>query len=846
MRGERFPAFAAGVALLAVIVVFFPTLFFGRVISPLDTVANAPPWRVVHPPVEVANPDLEEAATAVLPLQLMARRTGFATAIWNPGLACGGPGWLVWSAGILSPTVAPLVPWIDEARLAGGIVLLRLLLAFAGSWLLLRRSGLSEGSSAVGAAAYALSGPMIAGWLWPVGGTMALLPFALWGLDRALDRHRAKGAVPLAGLCWLLFLAGGAPGATVGGFWLAAAWVVWRVLSSPPGERPGTRRLLAVGLSVAAGTAILTPSIVLWWRSATGWGLLDAPAAAPGLGLRTFRMLLDPFLFGDPRTATFTPPAGLESLGFHGLCLAMGPVALALAVLGAFRRWRDRPFWTAVAAVILAAIAWAPAARAVRLLPGLGHVVPFRFAPSLALALAALAAGGWESLERLAPASLARLGSAGVVAAIVLGQGLLGGHLTTALRPAEARLDTTPSLDWLAARAGPGERLAPLFQTLPPDTAAALGFADIRSRFASLEGYRRLIRTIDPQSWDPRVRQIVLNGATIDLFHPYLAALGARWILEPPAYHLVEYALGEHTLDTGPRRGTLGPLRKGLRIEQEVTLPGECSRLGLNLAVRGEASVLLDVRLLAADGRPVGRWRLGAGSASGGALLWIDLPARRPPGPSVLQIRCLEGHGPVSLWTCPRPLESGNTLTVGGRPRRDALVLSLDVSGYAMAHEGPGLRIWENRRALPLLWTVGRTAAGSVETLIEADPPLDLGTVAVVDPAVRDALPPLQRGVVGSIRADGAVVRALVNAPGETLLVSSIPASPSVLAVEIDGRRVAPLTVNGLFLGAVLPAGRHEVTIHPVLPAWQWGLALAGCGILAVLAMPWWRRRETA
>ena len=846
MARGRFPAFAAAGALLAVVVVFFPSLFFGRVISPLDTVANAAPWRAVHPPVEVANPDLEEAATAVLPLQLMARRTGFATALWNPYLACGGPGWLVWSAGILSPTVGPLLPWIEEARLPGAIVLLRLLAAFWGCWLLLRRFELSGTAAAIGAAAFALSGPMTAGWLWPAGGTVALLPLALWSLDRALGRDAPPRAAAVFGLAWLAFLAGGAPGPTVAGFWLLAAWTARRFLTGRPGERPAPAQAAAAGAAAAAGTAVLLPPILLWWRSAAGWGLLNGGVAEPALGLDTVRMLVDPFLFGDPRTGTFTPPAGLEGAGFHDLCLAVGPVVLALALVGAAHRRAPAAFWAGTAAAVTAAIAWAPASRAIRLLPGLGHVSPLRLAPLLALALAALAGLGWDALERLVHPGTARPAAAALLTAVVLQQGLLAGHLTTSLRPAEAHLGTTPSLTWLENAVRPGDRIAPLFHTLPPDTPAALGLNDIRSRFASLEAYRRLVRRIDPQSWDPHARRIVLNGATIDLLHPYLAALGARWILEPPAYHLVEYALGEGTVDTGPRRATLGPLRRGARIEQAVTLPARCSRLGLGLRLEDGASARFRIRLAGPAGEPVARWDRRAGEENGGGVLWLDLPRRLPRGPLRLEIRCREVTGALSLWTAPPDGKVTGALTVDGRPRTDALVLTLDTSGYAVAHEGPDLRIWENRNALPLLWTVDTAVPGSLDTLLDADPPLDLATTAVVAPGVPAALSTLHRGTVGPVTVRGSTVTAPVAMPGPGLLVSSIPASPPVLAVEIDGRPAPRVTVDGLFLGVFLPAGRHRVAFVPRLAPWQWGPVAAGCGILAALALPWRRRRGTA
>ncbi len=844
MARQRFPALSAGLLLLLLVVVFFPVLFFGRVISPLDTVANDPPWRGVHPPVEVANPDLEEAATSVLPLQLMARRTGLATAVWNPYLACGGPGWMAWSLGILSPTVAPVLPLVRPEQLADAVVLLRILLAFAGTWLLLRRSRFGEGAAAIGAAAYALSGPLAAHWLWPAAGTASALPLLLWALDRAAGGQDPPGlAGALAGLAWLAFLAGGAPGPTLAGGLLAGAWFLWRLRHS---GRPGADRITATLAGLAAGTAVLVPSLVLWWRSAEGWGILQARPGSPGLGLAAVRLLVQPFLFGDPRRGTFAPPAGFEGTGFHDLCLAVGSITAALALVGLAHRWPGRRFWAATAALTIAAVAWRPAARLLALAPGMARIDPLRTAPVLALALACLAAAGWSALERIAPVPWLRPAALAVGLAVVLQQGLLAGHLTTYLTPADAHLAPTPGLNWLAAHAGPRDRVAPLFETLPPDTAAALGLEDIRSRFASPAAYRALLRAIDPQSWDPDGRRILLNGATIDLTHPYLAALGARWILEPPELHLVEYGLGEHVVDVGPRTGLIA-LRPGLEMVQELSLPPGTSRLALNLSSRAGGSAELEVDLAAARGE-VGRWRLNPAPDRHGPLAWIDLPAPLPGGGLRLHLRCLGARGGVALWTTPAGEEQPGPLTVNGRPARAALALSLDTSGYVLAYEGQDLRIWENRRALPRFWLVGEAVPGTLETLLAADPPVDPATRVVVEPGAprppQGEATPVPPGRVRRVRAAGDGVELLAELERPGILVSSLQRAPVDWRVTVDGRRRAPLTVNGLFVGVFLETGRHRVELRPAVPRTLWAASAAGCGMLGLLAVGGWRRRR--
>ena len=201
MQSRPFPTLPVCVGLLAVVVVFFPSLFFGRVISPLDTVLTEPPWQSSHHAVEVTNPELKTAATTFLPRLLEAREAGLATALWSPYRACGGPGWLAWSWGLLSPLVAPLLPWVPGAFLLNGVVLGKLLLAFAGSLALQRRLGRSQEAAVVGAAAFTLAGPLTARWLEPASATVAALPLLLWGYGTPLFSNcLGPGALSSSGI----------------------------------------------------------------------------------------------------------------------------------------------------------------------------------------------------------------------------------------------------------------------------------------------------------------------------------------------------------------------------------------------------------------------------------------------------------------------------------------------------------------------------------------------------------------------------------------------------------------------------------------------------------------------
>ena len=213
--------------------VFFPTLCFDDLISPQATVFSAPPWRAELHPVEVTNPELTEPASALLPLAAAAHRDGLSTAVWNPYLSAGAPGTATWSNGLLTPAVLPFLPWLDPALLPNAMVLVKLLLSLAGMFLFLRSLGLEETAASVGAAAFALAGPLTTSWLWPASATWAALPLLLWDLDRTLVGDHPWRKVPAAVAAWLVFLSGGPPGTTAPGAWAASSAGANSVASGP-------------------------------------------------------------------------------------------------------------------------------------------------------------------------------------------------------------------------------------------------------------------------------------------------------------------------------------------------------------------------------------------------------------------------------------------------------------------------------------------------------------------------------------------------------------------------------------------------------------------------------------
>jgi len=861
----------AGLLLLAMVVVFFPTLYWGRVISPLDCLAGEAPWSELRSPVEVTNPELREPATTFVPQLLARSREGWSTAVWSPFQACGEPGAASWDRGLLSIGVLPFAGWLDPRYLLNAMVLTTLVLAFAGTWLLARQAGLDEAPAGVAAAAFALAAPLTARWLEPGTSGLAALPLLLWGLREVLaSRHPGRWAGCLALLC--LALLGCGHGATVAvGCVVALGWTVrWLVAPRLPvaGPRLIIGRLTAIVAAGLMAAAILAPALTLTARR--------SPAASPPTvslsAVQVAHLLMSPFAFGDPRQESFDPPAGLDRLGLDDLCLSVGWLVAGLALVGVVRRPRAAGGWTTVAAGCLVVLVSQPAAAVLRWLPGLDRLQPPVVASVLALALALVAGHGAASLaghlEQRLPSRLVRLlvsprrapeaaGRRRVVlavvvllaAGIVFEQGMLAGHLLAYLPPSQAVPPSTPGLelvrDELARRPA---RVAPLLDALPPEMAAAVGLEDLRAAGPVDPGYRRWLELIDPQASGSAGSGLRLSPVTADMQHPYLAALGARWLLEPPDVSLVEFALGRRTTEVEPRDTLLPPLMPGSRLVQEVRLPPGCSRVGLHGVLQGRAARgRLQVRLLTSVGRAdaggagveLGRWTPELARFASSPLVWIDLPEGVA---GQVRLEIAREPAPVSLrtWAAGGGEALPGRLLLDGRELQADLALSFDTSGLVLRADGPDLRVWENRRALDRVWVVHRVIPGTLATVLDAEPPLQLDQVAVVDPASLGQMagwsePGYERDSIRALTVDAGAVDVLLELARPGLLVSSIPASSGLWHARVDGQPRSPIVADGLLVALPLNAGAHHVELRAQLP-WVWYVcSLAGITALVVL-----------
>jgi hypothetical protein len=259
------PVLAAFAA--ALLILFAPVLFGGRLLLPLDNLRGQAPFRALAPTephgnslqgdlIELVGPSIAEARTAWdvgrWPL-------------WNAKAGAGMPLLADPQAQALQPLVllAWPLPWESAAAVTAA---LRVLLALVFTFLWIRAQGLGSGPALAGAFAFGLGGFVLL-WLgWPIANSAALLPALLYALARC-RRHGGKRDLALLALAaWALAL-GGHPETIAWAAAFALAVLAAQTLDRSDGAPAALRlqrmrrALLALALAGLAAAPALLPAL---------------------------------------------------------------------------------------------------------------------------------------------------------------------------------------------------------------------------------------------------------------------------------------------------------------------------------------------------------------------------------------------------------------------------------------------------------------------------------------------------------------------------------------------------------------------------------------------------------
>jgi hypothetical protein len=448
----------------------YPGVFLrGEVLSSSALGYGMAPWKGHRPatarPLR-GNPVLSDDLALFTPWDAAVRAAlaSGTAALWNPATGCGMPLLANNQSAVLAPTQVLRFVW-DSPRARTVGVLLKVLVAGVGMFLLLGRWQLPLEAALLGALTWANSAVLTLWLLYPLAEVAAWFPWLLLGLSRTLGvggPPRASGAAEAALAGAAMLLAGHLPTAVQLLVAIAAGTAVLALL------RPDVRRRLPAA-AVAGTVAVLlaTPQVLPTARYALRSHALSArgggvPSGAQHLPAEAVWSWLVPRGFGSPERDGYRGPVNFNEATAS---VGIAPLFLALLALALMPSRRERIF---LGAAVLAAAA----AYGLPPLPWLLAHVPL---VRLAAGQRWLIVSQW-GLAALAAAGLAKLGAA-PRARLLLAAGGIGATLLVlvSLHPAlRAAADGASST--LAARAV----LASAAEVVAAVSAAALAALGLR------------------------------------------------------------------------------------------------------------------------------------------------------------------------------------------------------------------------------------------------------------------------------------------------------------------------------------------------------------------------------
>ncbi len=794
---------------LALVIIYYP-LLWGMVPSANDIYGNYDPWREGSFERHASNPTLNDIPMGYWTKAAMLRREPGAL-LWNPYLAAGMPGSLdLLSASFnlffLIPTLVSLKGWYAL------MLLLKVLAAYGGMYLLARAWGLSPAAGAAAGLAWALFGQNLVFLFWPQTNASVLFPW-LFLLPSVQTR---RWFFALAALLALSFLGSGFPAYA---FYAAYAFAAYLVAVEGRKALPFLRRSAAPFL-----LALLAAAPLLWVTAGdlrdagslggrAGYAAREAPVPPGHLGL-----FLSPRWAGTPQHFPGIPGFPAPN-NYHAASVYLGIASLGLAALGALG-WRDRRnrFFILFAALLFFLLYLSsPLRTGAAALPGIASSPFHRLFILLGFALACLAAFGADRLERL-------LRRPWMAAAVPLALALDLGFAAAAFLPyqkwGEILPERTPALAFLEERLRDTPyRVAGMYDALLPNSAEWTALPDIRSHALAEGWYREALAGAEP-AVGSRTDNFITFWDARTVHHPLLTGLFVRYIAEPPFIKTVENEIEARTVRESASLWTPIP-PEGFR--RKLHPPGTPYRLGL--ALRGTGPVDAVVR---EEFSGVALRRLRLEPAPGGGSAWAEVETPWDLAFVPLELEVLPPPGGVEI----------------GLRATGEMAVAVGMSPLRPVYGGPDLTLFENREA----------DTGALLRFHATDrfPPNyeRLRTEGVVDPPdlprVREWLGSDAVDRRGTVRFEdldrrAALATVEVNAPA--LLVLPFKFNPRWARLRVNGAPAEPLRVNGAMTGVLVERGMHRVEIGYGTRFLPWA---AGGLLVLFLTAAWavfrWRR----
>lgn len=506
----------------AIVLVLLPLLFTGRALltgrtlAPADLSFMAEPLRDYARDYGVETPHelgLSDLHCQILPWQRAVRYSlsNGEWPLWNPFILGGDILAAAAQPAVYDPFqwIGMLIPLADAFTFG---VTLTFFLAGFFTWAFARVLGLSEIAAFTAAAGFMFCGMMAFFVGWPLGRAWAYLPLVLFAARRLVHEEKHEEKAGLLTLAFVLVIVSGHPESVLHIVAVGAAYGFFEWL------RVRTMRPLLHAIAAGVVAMLLTAVYLLPFFEAIPQ-TLENHIRRDLYATTSMDLIVKPEVRIDRIKRTFVP-------GFRGmepLTARVGPVLLALALLGIALRFRRRETWFFLALTLIGFSAtWGmrPVAHFLHRLPLFDIAINERLAFAAALSLSILAAFAVDALGKRRWLALALL-------AIVLAQRVYEDGTFYPALPAEAFFPRVP-----------------IIAAIPRDarmTAAGFAFTGNNPTMYGLEdvrGYQAMtnLRLYETYPLWSTYQRAWFNRVD-DLSRPFLSFLNVRYAVgrgEPP------------------------------------------------------------------------------------------------------------------------------------------------------------------------------------------------------------------------------------------------------------------------------------------------------------------------
>lgn len=498
-------------------VIFFPVLFMGRFVFPLEALYRYEPWSITSGDVEIQNPGQRAIALEDATRLALVEKRHFD---WNP-YAGSGSEFSLLRSGLASPIVFAATGAGSPASLFTWLVLLKFISAFFFAYRWLRTEMLARIAAAFGAVIVSASGIVSAEWFSAKSAAIAIVPALFWAMARIARRTDDAFDRPVAGSLAMTFVIAASIGVAA--------------------DRPAALAIVAASLMIVVAHRSYRaawPHLVLL---VVTLALLARPFVPPPSGDATGDWTSRIVSWFDS-----SRPEG-EAWAFASATLYVGIVALVLAFFGTFQRDRRALGWGTLAAVSFAFTAFASGGAA----SGARWLLPF--------GIGFLAAAGVDRFQRGRKAFRFASFVAGGAAVLELAF-FAANHLPYARR-ADTRIERSETVQKLQNLSRERAfRIVPFFDYLPPDASVYVGLEDVRARNADATTAALVARVPGITTRSGRVEA---DSLATDLGHPLLGFLSGRFFVEHKRIDILRWRINEASTPLGVpgekvmvRRGT--------------------------------------------------------------------------------------------------------------------------------------------------------------------------------------------------------------------------------------------------------------------------------------------------